>query len=389
MRKILTPVVVCTLLALPSAQRSSAPLPTFNQNVAPILYANCVICHRPGEVAPMSLMTFADARPWARAMKVRVLAREMPPWYADPQFGDFRNKPAITQADIETLTAWADAGAPEGDGAPPPPPDFGDGWSKLMNRAPDQVIDAPIEFEVPGPGEVPTFTVWSKLPFRDDRFVEALQLAPTNRHVVHHASLSLGDLPPKTKLGQATLWPGGPVLTGVPLFGDGQPYRVASNEEFGYPLVFYVPGGGFLRFPQGVAKRLRRGQYLSWGMHYMGHGMAEKTRMRLGVWFAKRGVHHEVQTMTANLRRIVDGKELVPDARGRVQIPNIPRHAENWTITGLITFPDDVTLYSMWPHMHYRGKDMTFTLVRPNGREETLLRVPNYNPGWQITYELA
>jgi hypothetical protein len=266
--------------------------------------------------------------------------------------------------------------------------DFGDGWSKLMNRAPDQIIDAPIEFEVPGPGEVPTFTVWSKLPFRDDRFIEALQLAPTNRHVVHHASLSLGDLPPKTKLGQAALWPGGPVLTGVPLFGDGQAYRVASNEEFGYPLVFYVPGGGFLRFPQGVAKRLRRGQYLSWGMHHMGHGMAEKTRMRLGVWFAKRGVHHEAETMTANLRRIVDGKEIVPDAHGRVQIPNIPPHAENWTITGLITFPDDVTLYSMWPHMHYRGKDMTFTLVRPNGREETLLRVPNYNPNWQVTYEL-
>jgi len=145
-----------------------------------------------------------------------------------------------------------------------------------MNRAPDQVIDAPIEFEVPGPGEVPTFTVWSRLPFRDDRFVEALQLAPTNRHVVHHASLSLGDLPPKTKLGQATLWPGGPVLTGVPLLGDGQPYGVASNEEFGYPLVFYVPGGGFLRFPQGIAKRLRRGQYLSWGMHYMGHGHGRK-----------------------------------------------------------------------------------------------------------------
>ena len=180
----------------------------------------------------MSLMTFADARPWARAMKARVLAREMPPWYADPQVGNFRNKPAIAQADLETLAAWADAGAPEGTGAPPPPPDFGDGWSKLMDRAPDLVIDVPIELEVPGPGEVPTFTVWSRLPFRDDRFVEALQLAPTNRHVVHHASLSIGDLPPKTRLGQAALWPGGPVLTGVPLLGDGQPYRIASNEEF-------------------------------------------------------------------------------------------------------------------------------------------------------------
>jgi len=101
---------------------------------------------------------------------------------------------------------------------------------------------------VPGPGEVPTFTVWSRLPFRDDRFVEALAVGAHQPSRRSSRELVAGDLPPKTKLGQATLWPGGPVLTGVPLLGDGQPYGVASNEEFGYPLVFYVPGGGFLRF---------------------------------------------------------------------------------------------------------------------------------------------
>jgi hypothetical protein len=386
MRTFSTILVVSVWLALP---QNRAPSPTFNRDVAPILYSNCIVCHRPDEVAPMSLVTFAEARPWARAIKTRVLAHEMPPWYADPRFGEFRNKPTITQTDIDTLAAWVDAGAPEGDGAPPPAPVFGEGWSRSMTRPPDQIIDAPIEFDVPARGEVPTFTVWSKLPFRDDKFVEAMQLLPTSRHVVHHSSVSLGNLPPKTKLGKAALWTGGPVLDGVPIFGDGQPYAGMSGDEFGYPLLFYVSGGGFLRFPPGIAKRLRGGQYLSWGMHHVGHGRAEKTRMRLGLWFAKRGVHHEAQTMTANIKRIVDGKEVPSDGRGRPLIPNIPPHADNWTITGLITFPDDVTLYSMWPHMHYRGKDMTFTLVRPNGREETLLSVPKYNPTWQMTYELA
>jgi hypothetical protein len=314
----------------------------------------------------------------------------MPPWYADPAFGEFTNKPTLTRAQAETLAAWADGDAPQGDGAPPAPPAAPpEGWNRQMNRPPDQVIELPAEFNLPSRGEVPTFTLWLKVPFRDDRFVEAMQILPTNKAVVHHSSISIGRLPPRTRLGRAPAWIGGPVADGVLMTNDGRRYQTMANEEFGYPLLFYVPGGGFLRFPQGIAKRLSADQYLDCGFHFITTGRLETVRMRLGLWFARRTVTHEAILITVNERLFVDGRPLVPDAQGRVVKPNIPPFAENWTIAGTFTFANDVTLYSLWPHMHFRGKDMTFIVTYPNGREETLLSVPKYNPNWQITYELT
>ena len=373
----------------PAAAQGTAPLtPTFNKDAAPILYANCVGCHRPGQVAPMSLLTFTDARPWARAIKTKVAAHEMPPWYADPAYGEFRGKLSLSQELIDTLVAWVDAGAPEGEGTPPPVPVFSSGWNAQMGRPPDQVIEAPFDFEVPANGEVPTFTIWVKLPFKDEKFVEALELKPSNPRVVHHSSVSLGALPPRTKLGRGSAWEGGPVLDGVPVFSDGRPFRAMSGEDFGYPLLFYVPGGGFLRFPQGIAKRFRDGQYLSWGMHHISTGKPEKNHMSLGVWLSKKKVSHEAVTMTVNEKVVVNGVPVPRDGQGHSRTPNIPANAE-MEVTGLLSFRDSVTIYALWPHMHYRGKDMTFILTRPNGREETLLSVPRYNPNWQVTYELV
>src|SRR5882762_7358236 len=169
--------------------------PTFNQEVAPILFGNCVSCHRPGDVAPMSLVSYEAARPWARAIKTKVLAGEMPPWPADPRYGEFRNTRSLTDAQIRTLAAWVDAGAPQGDGTPPPPPKFLEGWTSEMDRPPDQVIDAPLEFELPASGEIPVIRVWTKAPFSKEKFVEAIQVRPTNRATIHHASVFRAQLP--------------------------------------------------------------------------------------------------------------------------------------------------------------------------------------------------
>jgi hypothetical protein len=390
-----TPCVVALLLVLsvPSRFASSSdapPIPTFNGDVAPILFASCVTCHRPDEAAPMSLLTFADARPWARAMKAKVLAHEMPPWSADSRFGEFKNQPRLSESQVAAIVGWADAGAPEGPGNPPPPPVFPTGWNSAMGRPPDRIIEAPFdELSVPASGDVPTFTVWLRVPFKYDTFVEAMEIRPTNRRVVHHASLSLGSLPPRTRLGKASLWPGGAELNGVRLDSNGQPHKTLSNAEFGDPMLFYVPGGGFIKFPRGIGKRISADEYLSWGMHVITTGQPERVRVRLGLWFAKKTVAHEAFMVTANARKFVDGKEIVADARGNVDLPRIPPHASNWAITGTINFRDAATLYSLWPHMHLRGKDMTFTLVYPDGREETLLSVPKYNMFWQTTYELA
>src|SRR5688572_9144446 len=121
------------------ASQTPAAAPTFNKDVARILNSHCVTCHRPGEVAPMSLLNYAETKPWGRAIKEKVLSREMPPWYADPQYGNFRNNRRLGQGDIDTLVAWVDAGAPEGEGTPPRAPTFQEGWNSAMTRPPDRV----------------------------------------------------------------------------------------------------------------------------------------------------------------------------------------------------------------------------------------------------------
>ncbi|MBM3818501.1 MAG: hypothetical protein FJW14_05715 [Acidimicrobiia bacterium] len=364
-------------------------VPTFNRHVAPILFANCAACHRADGIAPMSLLTYGEARPWAQAIKARTRERAMPPWFADPQFGQFKNSRALTQAQIDTLAAWADGGAPQGDGSPPSPPRMPQtAWQ--MNRAPDLVLDLPFgEFQLPPQGEVPTFTVWMKLPLRRDEWVQAIEIRPSVRGAVHHSSISLAPgLPPGTKLGRGTVFDNGPVLDGVPLFGDGRPFRTSSAEAFGTPVMFYVPGGGLLQFENGLAKLFRRDDWIAWGLHLISPGRPEKVRVQIGLWYSRGEPHHEVRTWTVNETLFINGVELKADARGARVIPDIPAGAANWAMTGTLKLDEDITVHSLWPHMHYRGKDMTFIVTEPNGRQTTILSVPKYNPHWQITYEL-
>jgi mono/diheme cytochrome c family protein len=140
--------------------------PTFNKDVAPIIYSKCAQCHRPGEVAGMSLMTYKDARPWARAMRSKTTKREMPPWSADPRFGTFANDMSLSQAQIDTIAAWVEAGAPEGEGVAPEPPTFNnEGWRMVNGRGPDAILEMPMEFQIPAEGQVPNFLMWDKNPF--------------------------------------------------------------------------------------------------------------------------------------------------------------------------------------------------------------------------------
>jgi hypothetical protein len=282
-----------------------------------------------------------------------------------------------------------DAGAPHGDGQPPPAPTFRDGWSARLDRPPDQIIETPFTFEVPANGIVPTFTVWVKLPIRDEKFIQAIELRPDNHRVVHHSSVTVGSLPQGTKLGRGAVWEGGPVLDGVPLYADGRPFRAMSAESFGKPLLFYVPGGGVLQFADGLAKRVLPDQYLAWGLHFMTIGQPEQVKVRLGLWWARKAVHHEIYTWTVNERLIANGVDVVRDRGGRPEMPHIPPGAANWPMTGVLKIDRDLTLHALWPHMHYRGKDMTFVLTTPDGKQETLLSVPKYDPNWQLTYELA
>jgi hypothetical protein len=412
------------------AGRAVAVTPTFNEHVAPILYKNCVACHREDSAAPMSLISYKEARPWARAIKRKVSLKEMPPWFADPRYGEFRNTRGLSEDEIKTLVAWADAGAPEGKGAAPKAPPLADGWMHPSGRPPDMVIEMTNDFKVPAQGELPNFSLYQELNIPGDLFLEAIQLKPSNWAAMHHSSVGIRDLPRGTKLGRGEAWPGGPISDGVPVSIDGKTKvdnrgdrteaeaaaaataattaarDVAAADVFAVAgtshLVFYVPGGGFEQWHDGVGKRIRKGQYLVWGLHYTPTGRPETDRSLVGLWLHKQQTTHEVLTRRVGETHIAEMQELVkterdreplPGQSGRMEgappIPNIPPNAHNWKLTGITAFRDDVTLYLAWPHMHLRGKDMTFVVTYPDGREEIVLNVPKYDFNWQLQYEYA
>jgi mono/diheme cytochrome c family protein len=178
------------ILAEQPAQRSaaSAPAVTFTKDVAPILYKNCTECHRPSMFAPMSLVTYEETRPWARSIKQRVVKREMPPWSADPAHGVFKNDPRLSQKDIDTIAAWVDAGAPKGnDRDLPPAPTYAEGWTI---GTPDAVFTMTEDYNVPADGTIQYQYITVPTNLTEDKYVQAIEIKPGNRAVVHHVIAS-------------------------------------------------------------------------------------------------------------------------------------------------------------------------------------------------------
>ena len=397
----------------------AAATPTFNEHVAPILFDNCVSCHRADQIAPMVLTSYQDARPWALAIKDKVVQREMPPWHADPRFGSFVNDRRLTQEQIDIIAAWADGGAPEGDTPLTVElPVFDDGWVHPSGRPPDFILAMDEPFDVPAQGELPNFTIYQELPQElqeKQRFVEAIQMLPGVIQVVHHASFGIRPLQAGTMVGTGELFPGGPVVDGallqsdtgesVGFVGDANETEASDGDTTpggGDIMAFccYVPGGGFQQFRPGVGKRIPTEGYVAWGMHYTSIGRPVTDQTRLGLWYQDE-ITHEIAGIGAggSSTHIVQGKQLVDDAftplrtngvgnAGFPAIPVIPAFTDDWAITQIRTFPDDVTLYLMWAHMHTRGQEMTYLVTYPDGREEVLLSVPNYDFNWQQFYEL-
>jgi mono/diheme cytochrome c family protein len=367
---------------------ATAGSPTFTKDVAPILYSNCVSCHRTGDIAPMPLMTYEDVRPWAKAIRTQVAARTMPPWGADPAYGKFRNDRSLSQAQIDTIAAWVESGMAKGDPSDlPPVPAFVAGWS---HGEPDAVVEMPIAFDVPAEGQVDVTDFYVQVPFDHDVYIKALEVRPGVPAVVHHAGLYVVDkLPPNAKL-----------VDGRVIGADGKQMsrrdiaravgRSALREND--KLLSYVPGRGYEAYQGGAGQRIKAGSYINFYMHYQPNGKAAADRTKLGLYFAKTGqeVTHQIYHSLGDVgptTYIVDGKQLENIAQDD-DLPPIPPYVDDWKVVSVHAITEPITIYGLTPHLHLRGKSMKYTVTWPDGRDEVLLSVPKYDFNWQVYYEL-
>ena len=220
---ILLAFAVCAFLNV-RAQEPNNPPPTFSKDVAPILQKHCQTCHRPGEAAPFSMLTYKDTKPWASMIKMVVTQKIMPPWYADPQYGHFSNERSLSPAAIRTLVTWVNGGAQEGDPKDMPPPvnEFVEGWGIPQ---PDMVFQLPKPFSVPAAGVIDYQYVIVPTGFKEDKWVQMLEVRPTDRSVVHHIIAYLRE-------------------PGSNYFKDQKPCRAISSSVTlqASPRKFFIPG---------------------------------------------------------------------------------------------------------------------------------------------------
>jgi hypothetical protein len=347
-------------------QAKSTSHPTFYKDVLPILQEHCQSCHRPGEVAPMPLLTYEQTRPWARQMADAVGMKMMPPWFADPRYGRFANDPSLSAQQISAIVAWAESGALSGDMHDAPAPRK---WVKGWNiTAPDIVVKMPKPVAIPAEGEVEYTYEIAPTHFTADKWVQMSEFRPSSAAHVHHAVVYIRP-------------PDSPWLRHAPV---GEPFtastlrdpdeRRQAHETTSDLLLVYAPGSSPDQWPDGMAKLVPAGSDLVFQMHYTTNGKADQDQTSIGIVLAKVGA-----TSTPKQRIIT------------LQLNNhalvIPPGADDFRVEVQGTLPNDATLLSLFPHMHLRGKRFEYDIIHDDGSVETLLRV-NYHFHWQLSYKL-
>jgi hypothetical protein len=355
-RALLLASIVGTICTPAFAQQSTSPAVTFSRDVAPILQKTCQNCHRPGAIAPMSLLTYQDARPWARSIKQKVVAREMPPWYIDRHIGitKFKDDPSLTDEEIATIAKWVDAGAPQGDPADMPKPrQFADN-DKWHIGTPDLIVSMPKSYELRAQGPDEFFDVDVDPGFKEDMYIAAVETKPEpySFKVVHHATANL----------------------------------IEDEEEdpIGLFLNEYALGKNGDLFPENSGRLIKAGSKIHFNLHL--HPSGERTLVNVAIAFKlyPKGV---VPKYVAFTQHMGDNTEL-----------DIPP-GEVTRTDGYFRLPKPAVISAFQPHMHNRGKAMCMEAIYPDiradsarpgpARTETLSCVSNYQFGWHITYPYA
>ena len=318
---------------------------TFAKDVAPIFQAKCQVCHRPESMAPMSLLTYEDARPWARSIKNRVVQREMPPWHLDKTVGiqRYKNDRSLTDQEIATIVNWVDAGAPLGNPAALPPPIEWPDEESWEIGTPDWIVSSPEHtMYANGTDWWPSFTVESGI--TEDRYIKAIETkpSPAGRRVVHHAVTSL---------------------------------QQEEETDMGY-LSEYAPGKYGDIFADDTGRLIEEGSKIRFSMHYFAIGEEVKDQTEVGMVFYPKGVVPKYAAVEVNVG--INPGGLYRD----LDIPphSVTRH------DGYYTLMKAAQLISYQPHMHMRGKAMTMEAIYPSGETETLSAVDRFDFNWHVAY---
>ena len=358
-------LVACGAVGVGALSGIEAPAPvTFTETIAPIVYQNCVTCHRAGEAAPFPLITYDDVKKHAKTIVKVTGSRYMPPWHAAHGFGDFADERRLTDDQIATIADWFDHGMPEGDRSKLPPlPKFADGWHL---GTPDLIVKMPAGFELPasGPDVYRNFVVPTSL--TEDKWVRAIEFRPSARKAVHHvlfaydAAHTLARLdgrdghPGFGGMGSAGVSPGNPGAVG-PLGG----WAVGSTPAF---------------LPDGVALPLPKGSDLILQMHFHLTGKPETEQATVGIYFAEKAPERRLYSIQ------------IPALFGFGAGIDIPAGEKNFTIDDSFVLPVDLKAFFVAAHAHYLAREMKATATLPDGTHQPILWIQDWDFNWQDRY---
>ena len=354
-----------------AAVKTASPVPanpTFEKDVLPIVQKACQDCHRPGQMAPFSLLDYESARPWARSIKDKVVSRYMPPWHLDRTIGEYDPDPSLSDAEIETIARWVDTGAPKGDPKDAPAAKtFPADHSWVFGEEPDLIVTSPgVEVPAVGPDLYPEPEAETGL--TEDRYVKWIQVMPGDYQVVHHTLVfAVQDKPSN----------GMPAIPG--LVGSNINVRALTQQENGAArivtsmLTEYARGNDGDIFDEGQAKMLAAGSKLRWQFHYHPNGKTkvfDQTRVGIKFWPKGWQPKHLISTM----------------ALATPETLSIPPGEANARSDSYFTLASPARVLSYQPHMHYRGRRMVLEAILPTGQVQTLTDVNHFTWTWQVTY---
>jgi hypothetical protein len=349
-------VALLLLLAVaPGAQEATPATVTFAKDIAPIVFARCAACHRPGEAGPFSLLEYGDLKKRAKQILEVVESRRMPPWKPVEGHGEFAGERRMTPEEVTTLKTWVAQGCVEGDVKElPPAPKFPEGWAL---GEPDLVVTMPEAYTVPAEGQdsIRAFTV--PLGLTEDKYVRAIQFRPTNYKVVHHAMLLLDPTPESRRKDEADPAPGFPGLT------------VGLGALLGGPLATWTPGDVPKFYPDGMGREMKKNSDLVMQVHFNPIGKVVEEKVRVGFWFTKGTPQKLVVSMPMYSTKI-----------------DLPADEKGLQVRDRVVLPVSVDLFGIIPHAHNLARECRIWAKDPDGKEIPLIWIKDWNFDWQEQY---